>query len=73
MLVIVAIRLEYKLRSLYCSSNIVRIKHRRLRTGRVAKMEEGRSYFKVLIDKHTEKGPLGRPRRRWGHSIKNGS
>ena len=33
--------------------------------GNVARMEEGRNAFKILIGKHTEKRPLGRPRRRW--------
>ena len=28
-------------------------------------MEEGRSAFKILTGKPTEKRPLGRPRRRW--------
>ena len=32
--------------------------------GHVARMEEGRSAFKILTGKHTEKTPLGRPRRR---------
>ena len=31
----------------------------------VARMEEGRSAFKILKGKHTGKIPLGRPRRRW--------
>ena len=33
--------------------------------GRVARMEEGRSAFKILIGKPTGKRALGRPRRRW--------
>ena len=38
------------------------IKSRRLRwAGHVARMEEGRSAFKMLIGKPTEKRPLGRP------------
>ena len=46
--------------------NIVRvIKSRRLRwAGHVARMEEGRSAFKILTGKPTGKRPLGRPRRR---------
>ena len=49
------------------SPNIVRvIKLRRLRwTGHVARMEEGRSGFKILTSKPTGKRPLWRPRRRW--------
>ena len=33
--------------------------------GHVARMEEGRSAFKMLTGKHTGNRPLGRPRRRW--------
>ena len=56
-----------ELHSLYRSPNIVRvIKSRRLRwAGHVARMEEGRSAFKILTGKPTGKRPLGRPRRRW--------
>ena len=47
------------------------IKSRRLRwVGRVARMEEGRSAFKILTGKPTGKRPLGRPRRRWEHNIR---
>ena len=61
-----------ELHSLYRSPNIVRvIKSRRLRwAGHVAKMEEGRSAFKILIGKPTGKKPLGKPRRRWEDNIK---
>ena len=42
------------------------IKSRRLRwAGHVARMEEGRSAFKILTGKPNGKRPLGRPRRRW--------
>ena len=53
---------------MYRSPNIVRvIKSRRLRwAGHVARMEEGRSAFKLL----TGKRPLGRPRRRWQDNIR---
>ena len=53
---------------LYRSPNIVRIiKSRRLRwASHVARMEEGRSAFKLL----TEKRSLGRPRRRWQDNIR---
>ena len=49
--------------SLYRSSNIVRmIKSMRLRrAGHVARMEEGRSAFKILTGKPTGKRHLGRP------------
>ena len=61
-----------ELHSLYRSPNIVRvIKSRRLRwAGHVARIEEGRSAFKILIGKPTGKRPLGRPRRRWEDKIK---
>ena len=56
-----------ELHSLYRLPNIVRvIKSRRLRwAGHIARMEEGRSAFKILTGKPTGKRPLGRPRRRW--------
>ena len=56
--------------SLYHSPNIVRvIKFRTLRwAGHVARMEEGRSAFKILTGTPTGKRPLGRPRRRWDDS-----
>ena len=38
--------------------------------GHVARMEEGRSAFKILIGKPTGKTPLGRPRRRWEDNIR---
>ena len=61
-----------ELHSLYHSPNIVRvIKCRRLRwAGHVARMEEGRSTFKILTGKPTGKRPLGRPRRRWEDHIR---
>ena len=47
------------------------IKSRRLRwAGHVARMEEGRSAFKILTGKHTGKRPLGRPRLRWEDNIR---
>ena len=38
--------------------------------GHLARMEEGRSAFKILTDKPTGKRPLGRPRRRWEDNIR---
>ena len=38
--------------------------------GHVARMEEGRSAFKILTGKPTGKRPLGRPRRRWEDNIR---
>ena len=47
------------------------IKSRRLRwAGHVARMEEGRSAFKILTGKLTGKRPLGRPGRRWEDNIR---
>ena len=47
------------------------IKSRRLRwVGHVARIEEGRSAFKILTGKPTGKRPLGRPRRRWTGNIR---
>ena len=47
------------------------IKSRRLRwAGHLARMEEGRSAFKILTGKPTGKRPLGRLRRRWEDNIR---
>ena len=47
------------------------IKSIRLRwAGHVARMEEGRSAFKILTGKPIGKIPLGRPRRRWEDNIR---
>jgi hypothetical protein len=47
------------------------IKSRRLRwAGHVARLEDGRSAFKILKSKPTGKIPLGRPRRRWEDNIR---
>ena len=50
-----------------CTVNLVRlIKARRSRwTGHEARMEEGRSAFKILTGKLIRKEPLRRPRRMW--------
>ena len=46
-------------------------KVRRLRwAGHLARMEEGRSAFKILTGKPTGKRPLGRLRRRWEDNIR---
>ena len=57
---------------MYRSHNIVReIKSRTLRwAGHVARMEEGRSVYKILTGKPTGKRPLGRSRRRWEDNIR---
>ena len=47
------------------------IKSRKLRwAGHVARMEEGRSAFKILTGTPAGKRPLGRPRRSWEDNIK---
>jgi hypothetical protein len=57
---------------LYRSPNIARaVKSRELKwAGLVARMEEGRSAFKILTGIHIGKRPLGRPRRRWTDDIR---
>jgi hypothetical protein len=61
-----------ELHSLYSSPNIVRvIKSKWLRwAGHVARMEEGRVVYRVLVGRPKCKRPLGRPRRRWEDDIK---
>jgi hypothetical protein len=56
-----------ELHRLYSSPTIVRvIKSRRMRwAGYVARMDEGRGVYRVLVGKPEGKIPLGRPRRRW--------
>ena len=56
-----------ELRFMFRSPNTVTvIRSRKMRYGgHVARMEEGRSTFKILTASLTGKRPLGRPRRRW--------
>jgi hypothetical protein len=56
---------------LYSSPNIIRIiKARRMRwAGHVARMEEKRSAYRLLVGKPEGRRPLGRPRRRWLDNI----
>ena len=63
---------DEELHSLYRSPNIVRvIKSRRLRwAGHVARIEQGRSTFKILTGKSTGKRSLGRTRCRWEDNIR---
>ena len=63
--------MEKDLHSLYHSPNIVRVvKSRRLKwAGQVARMDEGRSAFKILTGTPTGKRPLRRPRHRWDDNI----
>ena len=63
-----------ELHSLYRSPNIVRvIKSRRLNVrweDHVARMEEGRSAFKIVTGTPSGKRTLGRPRSRWEDNIR---
>jgi len=56
---------------LYPSPNIVRvIKLRRIKwAGHVARMEEKRGVYRVLVAQPEGKRPLGRPRLRWEDNI----
>ena len=57
---------------MYSSPNIIRsLKSRGLRwAGHVARMEQSRNAYRVLVGKPEGKRPLGRPRRRWEGNIK---
>jgi hypothetical protein len=57
---------------LYSSPDIIRqIKSRRMRwAGHVARMEEERNAYRVLMGNPEGKRPLGRPRRRWEDGIR---
>ena len=57
---------------MYSSPNIIRNpKSRQLRwAGYVARMEQIRNAYRVLVGKSEVKRPLGRPRRRWEDNIK---
>jgi hypothetical protein len=61
-----------KLHNLYSLPNIVRvIKSRRMRwTGHVARMEEGRGVYRILVWRPEGKRPLEGHRRRWEDNIK---
>ncbi|KAJ4433206.1 hypothetical protein ANN_15463, partial [Periplaneta americana] len=61
-----------ELHALYSSPGIIRnIKSRRLRwAGHVARMDESKNAYRVLVGKPEGKIPLGRPRCRWEDSIK---
>ena len=61
-----------ELHALYSSPNIIRnLKYRRLRwAGHVARMEQLRIAWRVLMGKPKEKRPLGSPRRRCEDNIK---
>jgi len=61
-----------ELNDLYSSPNIVQvIKSRRMRWARhVARMDEERGVYRVLVGKLEGKRPLGRPRHRWVDNIR---
>ena len=61
-----------ELQELYSSPNIIsRLKSRRLRwAGHVARMEQSRNVYRVLVGKPEGKRPIERPRRRWEDNIK---
>ena len=61
-----------ELNDLYSSPNIFRvIKSRRMRwAGHVARMEERRGVYRVLVGKPAGKRQLGSPRLRWEDNIK---
>ena len=65
-------KIHNEINELYCSPNIFRvIKSRRMRwAGHVARMEEGRGVYRILVGKPEGKRPLGRPRRRLQDNIK---
>jgi len=56
-----------ELSDLYCSPSIVQVIKW---AGHVARMEESRGVYRVLVGKPEGKRPLGRPRRRWEDKIK---
>jgi hypothetical protein len=61
-----------ELHNLFSSQDIIRqIKSRRMRwADHVARMEEERRVYKVLVGKHEGKRPHGRPRHRWEDRIR---
>jgi len=61
-----------ELNDLYCSTNIVRvIKSRRMRwAGHVARMDEEKGVYRVLVGKPEGKKPLERRSRRWVDNIR---
>jgi len=65
-------KLHNELNDLYSSPNIVRvIKSRIMRwAGHVARMDEGRGVYRVLVGKPKGRRPLGRPKHRWEDNIK---
>jgi len=59
------------LHNLYASPNIIRvIKSRRMDMGRLARMEEMRNAYNILVGKPEGKRPLGRLKRTWEDNIR---
>jgi hypothetical protein len=67
---------SYELHNPHSSPNIVRmIKSRRMRwAGHVARMEEGKGIYRVLVGRPEGRRPLARPRprRKWEDNVKMG-
>jgi hypothetical protein len=61
-----------ELNDLYASPNIIRVmKLRRMRwAGHVARMEEKRGAYRILVWRPEGRRPFGRPRRSWEYNIK---
>jgi hypothetical protein len=61
-----------ELYNMYFSPSIIRIiKSGRMRwAGHVARMEEKRTAYRILVGKPEGKRPLGRPKRRWEDNIR---
>ena len=59
-----------ELHTLYSSPNIIRSLKSRQQMGHVARMEQSRNAYRVLVGKPEGKRPLGKPRGRWEDNIK---
>jgi GH43 family beta-xylosidase len=60
-----------ELNDLYWSPNVRVINSRRMRwVGHVARVEEKRGAYRILVERREGRQPLGRPRHRWEGNIK---